>query len=329
MCPVYLMTPGTRARLNSESLVIESAEDGRLIESHPLEEIDHLVVHSGVHIGTQAISKILKNGSPIVFASAKRVVRGIAAPSNGAVLRKARQIDACRNPSQRIVFARLIVEAKIRNQLRVLSRLASYRKCKSRTAGKLRQLSRKAKSSPNLDHVRGIEGAAAAIYFDELSSFFPAEMPFVKRSTRPPGNPVNAVLSYLYVTIASEIHLHILAKGLEPGWGFLHEPEDRKHALALDLLEPYRAPLADALALDLINHRRLRPEHFETKNGGWYLKPENCKIPIEALEQRLSQEFVHNQSGQRTTLRQSMIKQVASTLSYIEGKSDFIPFNMN
>jgi CRISPR-associated protein Cas1 len=329
MCPVYLMTPGTRAKLKSESLIIESSEDGRIVETYPIEEIDHLVLHSGVYIGTQAISKILKNGSPIIFASAKRVVRGIATPSNGPVLRKAWQIDACRNPTKRITFSRLLVEAKIRNQLRVLSRLASYRKCKSQSAAKLRQLSRKAKSSPDLDHIRGIEGAAAAIYFDELGSFFPVEMPFIKRSTRPPRNPVNALLSYLYVTISAEIHLHILAKGLEPGWGFLHESEDRKQALALDLLEPYRAPIADALALDLINHRRLRQEHFETKNGGWYLKPESCKIPIEALEQRLSQEFVHNQSGHRTTLRQTIVKQIASTLSFIEGKSHFIPFHMN
>lgn len=323
------MTPGTRAKLKSESLVIESGKDNKIIESYPLEEIDHLVVHSGVHIGTQAITKILKYGSPIVFASAKRVVRGIASPSNGAVLRKARQIDACRNSSKRIKFARAIAVAKIRNQLRVLSRLASYRNSKSQAAAKLRQLSKKATSSPALENIRGIEGLAAAIYFDELKSFFPSNMPFERRSTRPPGNPANALMSYLYVTIAAEIQLHVIAKGLEPGWGFFHEPEDRKQALALDLLEPYRAPLADALTLDLINHRRLRLEHFEANKGGWYLKPENCQIPIEALEQRLSQEFIHNQSGQRTTLRKSMINQVASTLSYIEGKSDFIPFHMN
>jgi len=83
MCPVYLMTPGTRAKLKSESLVIESSEDGRIVETYPIEEIDHLVLHSGVHIGTQAISKILKNGSPIIFASGKRVVRGIATASKG------------------------------------------------------------------------------------------------------------------------------------------------------------------------------------------------------------------------------------------------------
>lgn len=329
MCPVYLMTPGTKARLKSERLVIESATDGKPLESYPLEEIDHLIVHSGVHIGTQAISKVLKYGAPIVFASAKRVVRGIAVPSHGAVIRKANQIDACRDPKIKITFARSIIEAKIKNQLRVLSRLASYRKQKSISSKKLRTLSKQSTTSHSLDHLRGIEGAAAAIYFKELGTFFPNEMPFTKRSTRPPGNPVNALLSYLYVTIAAEIHLHIMARGLEPGWGFFHEPEDRKHALALDLLEPYRAPLADALTLDLINHRRLRPEHFETKNGGWYLNPENSKIAIEALEQRLSQEFFHNKEGHRTTLRQTMIRQVASTLSFIEGKSNFVPFHMN
>ena len=323
------MTPGTKARLKSERLVIESAANGNLIESYPLEEIDHLIVHSGVHIGTQAISKVLKHGSPIVFASANRVVRGIATPSHGSVLRKARQIDACRNSKMKITFARSIVKAKIKNQLRVLSRLASYRKQKSISSGKLRILSKEAITSHSLDHLRGIEGAAAAIYFNELGTFFPDHMPFTKRTTRPPGNPVNALLSYLYVTIAAEIHLHLMARGLEPGWGFFHEPEDRKHALALDLLEPYRAPLADALTLDLINHRRLRPEHFESKNSGWYLKPENSKIAIEALEQRLSQEFFHNQEGHRTNLRQTMIRQVASTLSFIEGKSKFVSFHMN
>ena len=151
-------------------------------------------------------------------------------------------------------------------------------------------------------------------------------MPFTKRSSVHQVTCKCAAI--LYVTIAAEIHLHLMARGLEPGC-FFHEPAFRKHALALDLLEPFRAPLADALTLDLINHRRIRLEHFESKNGGWYLKPENSKIAIQALEQRLSQEFFHNQEEHRTNLRQAIIRQVVSTLAFIEGKSNFVPFHMN
>lgn len=323
------MTPGTRVALNSERLEIHDPDTDEMLETHPLAEIEHLVVHSGVRLGTQAISRILKTGISIVFASAHRVVRGVATPTQGGVLRKAVQIDACRHPPHRIRFARVLVEAKIRNQLRVLARLASYRGQRSAVGSSLRSLARKACSSHDLDHLRGLEGAAAAAYYKELADYFPEEIPFEKRSTQPPKNPANAILSYLYVTIASEMHMHVLARGLESGWGFFHEPEDRKHALALDLVEPYRAPLADALALDLLNHHRLRLEHFEQSGGGWYLRNEACRLVLEALEERLVTEFHHNQTDSRLTLRQTMKNQVLSTLAFIEERSPFKPFHMN
>nr|WP_255308481.1 CRISPR-associated endonuclease Cas1 [Streptomyces marincola] len=56
--------------------------------------------------------------------------------------------------------------------------------------------------------------------------------------------------------------------GLDPYVGYLHGIRPAKPALVLDLMEEFRAPLADRLVVTLLNRRQLRPEHFAHLPGG-------------------------------------------------------------
>jgi CRISPR-associated protein Cas1 len=76
--------------------------------------------------------------------------------------------------------------------------------------------------------------------------------------------------------------------------GFLHRPRPGRPSLALDLMEELRAPIADRLALTLINRRQLTPGDFRTPDGGAVLlNDDGRKTVITAYQERKQQTVTH------------------------------------
>src|SRR6266581_5445524 len=183
--------------------------------------------------------------------------------------------------------------------------------------------------SRTVDELRGYEGASTARYFQAWAAFLPAEFPFERRSTRPPLNPVNACISFgatlLYHEAVAFLHSH----GLDPALGTLHSTEDGRWSLALDLMEPFRPVLVEALALDLFSHEILKGEHFEPKNGGVYLNNDGRKKFFLQYERRMERQFMSECGGHRTTLRQQLENQSVMFKAALDDLARFEPFLMN
>src|SRR5246127_79326 len=91
---------------------------------------------------------------------------------------------------------------------------------------------------------------------------------FRRRSRRPPLDPINALLSFLYTLLTHQCRSAAESVGLDPAVGFLHRDRPGRPRLALDLMEELRPVLVDRLALSLINRRQLRSRDFEARDGG-------------------------------------------------------------
>jgi CRISPR-associated protein Cas1 len=242
------------------------------------------------------------------------------------------QYRAANDLQARLRYASWWVEAKIANAARVLQRLASNRSGISAAGAVtgLRELTAACRDADTLDGIRGYEGAAAALYFETLDSFFPPDCPFERRSRRPPHNAANAVLSFAYAILGAEMEGGLYAAGLDPALGLYHETEDRRPALALDFIEPLRPPVADALALDLLNHGILKADlHFEARDGGVYMNRAGRRRFFIAYERRMTQDFFSEQLQRRTSIRGELRRQaIEFKQSLLEGGA-FRPFRMN
>ena len=183
--------------------------------------------------------------------------------------------------------------------------------------------------SQTIDELRGYEGASTARYFQTWALFLPREFPFERRSTRPPLNPVNACISFGATLLYQEAVAFIHAHGLDPALGLLHSTEDGRWGLALDLIEPFRPALVEALALDLFSHQMLGSAHFEPRNGGTYLNDEGRKKFILQYERRMERQFMSECAGHRTCLRQQLENQALMFKSALETPPAFEPFLMN
>lgn len=334
MPSVCINTPGTKIRLVSERLEIQGVDaetKTTVLRVIPIRDVDRLIMQESVQISSEALAKLLREEVPVAIVGWNGQYLGGFQPcavAHGAW--RLRQYERQLDRGFSLTMAGRIVTAKMYNQRRVLQRMAANRmEDVTSTLEYLGGLMNDCAKSCTIDELRGYEGAAAARYFSQWASFLPAEFPFERRSKRPPLNAVNACLSFgatlLYHEMVSFIHSH----GLDPALGLLHTTEDGRWSLALDLLEPFRPVLVEALALDIFTHQILGAKHFRPHEGGVYLNDEGRAKFIVQYERRMERQFMSECAGHRTTLRQQVEEQAVQFKSALAEAAKFEPFLMN
>ena len=140
---------------------------------------------------------------------------------------------------------------------------------------------------------------------------------------------MNACISFGATLLYQESVAFLHAHGLDPALGLLHATEDGRWSLALDLIEPFRPALVEALALDLFTHQILGHDHFEPNQGGIYLNDEGRKRFFLQYERRMERQFMSEAVGHRTTLRQQLEQQAVDLKAALEDPARFEPFLIN
>jgi CRISPR-associated protein Cas1 len=69
-------------------------------------------------------------------------------------------------------------------------------------------------------------------------------------------------MSFLYALLTRDCVSACESVGLDPQFGYLHVLRPGRPSLALDLMEEFRAPVADKITLTLINRKQLQANHF-------------------------------------------------------------------
>lgn len=334
MPSLYLTTPGSKARLSSQHLEVEiptESEEQPLVRKIPLHEIEQVIVEVSTSLTISALAAFAERSVPVVVVVPNGQAVALCLPPSGDAPTRIAQYQSRFQGDLLLGIARALVEAKIANCRRLLQRLAANRTQDAPPAvARLESFRRGALDAASVDSCRGLEGSAAGTYFEGLAPFFPSQCPFERRSRRPPLNPPNSLLSFGYSLLTNETTTVLHACGFDPGVGYLHEPESARASLALDLIEPFRAPVADGLALDLLNHGTLQPRpHFEEKNGGVYLNAEGRRRYFTAYERRMDRPFTSDLTGERTTLRDEIRRQALSLKRLLRGEGPLEPYIMN
>ncbi|MFO1498745.1 MAG: CRISPR-associated endonuclease Cas1 [Verrucomicrobiota bacterium] len=335
-----------QVRLRSERLAVYGrSEDGAsetLVREIPLRDLDRLIVSDSVQFSGAAMGEILQRGIPIqVFSWNGRFLGNFLPAQNHHGFSRVAQYQRSLDAAFALQMAGRIVTAKLYNQRRVIQRLKLARE-KSDGAPRtdlpdplaatltwLDCLFGSIRDSCTIDELRGYEGAATARYFQAWATFLPPAFPFERRSTRPPVNPVNACISFASTVLSNEAVAFCHAHGLDPALGLLHSTENGRWSLALDLIEPFRPALVEALALDLFSHQILNQGHFEQRDGGVLLNEEGRKKFFLQYERRMERQFMSESVGHRTTLRQQLETQAVMFKSALENPAAFEPFLIN
>lgn len=179
-----------------------------------------------------------------------------------------------------------------------------------------------------LDEVRGVEGDAARVYFSAFDHLIVRDKDnffLHQRSRRPPLDRINCLLSFLYTLVAHDIRSALETVGLDPAVGYLHRDRPGRAGLALDLMEEFR-PLADRLALSLVNLGQLQQGDFIISDGGAVRMSDAArKTLLVAYQKRKQEEMNHPFLEEKMSLGLFFHIQALLFARFLRGELDGYP----
>lgn len=261
---VHITSQGAKIKRDGRHLVVrqEDAPDQPIF----LHNTEQLALYGNVGLTQPAIALLLAENIDTVFlrSDGRYLGRLVAAEPKNAELRL-RQFLLSNDWQARLPVARVIVQGKLLNMAALLQRVARARRTTALNLAveKLKVLAADVAKVDALEILLGCEGRGAAIYFGVFNHAFIRDQGFDKRQRRPPKDPVNATLSFLYTLLGNRAHAAIHLAGLDPQPGFLHSLHYGRHALPLDLMEEFRPVVVDPLVISLFNLNVLSGTDFE------------------------------------------------------------------
>lgn len=312
---VHLSTFGARAGISAGRIVVTKA--GEKIGEVPIERVLALQVHGNVDVSSALLRELLWRGLTVVWCTGIGRVVGWAssASSPNGLTRVAQHVASAEG---RLAIAREMLAAKVSNQATQARRSLGN----VPQVAALRSLSARLLECATWQDALGVEGEAASVYFELFPRLLvkeAASWAWSGRSGRPARDPVNALLNYAYGMLLSDCIRAVVSCGLDPHAGFIHSSNRNKPALALDLMEEFRAPVADSVVINAINNGEVRPDDFDDRLGSVRLNDRARKALIAGYERRVQTEFRHPVFGYQVSWRRAMEVQARQVLGYLDG----------
>ncbi len=244
---LYILTPESYLYLQNEAVAVKvgGVEKVRV----PANTIDSIYCFGNITVSTPLISFCGQRGISLCFYSEYGKFYGrIQGPTHGNILLRRSQFAAMEDDVRRAGLAKGILLGKLASEKEFLLRMRREHKAGeddlTHAIEKITGISRQLATAVTVDSMRGLEGAAAAAYFAAFPAMLNSKtLTFTGRNRRPPEDPVNALLSFLYTLLKNDVQSALEGVGLDPAAGFLHSLRPGRPALALDLMEELRAPL--------------------------------------------------------------------------------------
>ncbi len=268
---LFIDTPGVKLGLDSERLVVRDRDHSRLAQ-HPLLFVRSISLSShAASISSDLLAALSKHGVSLTVCDFSGQPLGhfdFFLPGSWRSLQA--QAIACADPLRSISLAATILSEKLLAQRRLLRYMANRTRqpdlidaaihALSASMAAIHTAARDARGqlAEERGALLGHEGSAAAAYWRALSSTLPplhTSPDLFRRHGRGADDPINASLNYGYAILIPRLVAMIHRAGLHPAGGFLHVPHGARPALALDLIEPYRVLVDDAV-FGLIRRRK-------------------------------------------------------------------------
>lgn len=329
MRTLYVSQQGCYITLKNELLIIKQGET--IFNEVQLPLLEQILIFGHSQMTTQAIRSCLSRDIPIAYLSRMGYCYGRVLPIERGYRRVSRYQQEL-TPIECLLVARKIVQAKLKNSRTFL--LRQQRRNPSQTAEisikSLELLAQKAGEAETIEKLMGFEGAGAAQYFSAFGECLNnPNFIFLGRSRRPPGNPVNAMLSFGYQILWNHLLTLIELQGLDPYYACLHQGTERHAALASDLIEEFRTPIIDSLVLWLINTKAMNAEtDFEYHDSGCYLNNIGRPKYIKYFLQRLEEE-VQNAEGEKQPRWDLMTQQIKAFKEFVfQPRQSYKPYQI-
>lgn len=324
MSILYVTQPDAILNKSYEAFTVKlkQADGSWKKQTIPAQTVDQVVLMGNPQVTGDALMYALELGMSVHYLSSFGRHLGSAMPveSRNGQLRLA-QYRRYEDQEKRLELVKAIVAAKIQNQAAVLYRHNVKEE-------KLKQRKASVQGQKTIDQVRGVEGLAAREYFACWSEMLKGRWEFSGRNRRPPTDPVNALLSFAYGLLRSQVSAAVHLAGLDPYIGYLHEVTRGQPAMVLDLMEEFRALVADNVVVSVLNQREIQSKDFTESLGAFLLSDGGRRTFLQAFERKLSDEFTHPVFGYRVSYRKAIELQARLLARHLQEEVPYKPLTL-
>ena len=328
---LYVTTP--ESYLSKDGLNVVVSANQKEIFRIPIVNIEGIVTFGYLGASPGLMKLCAEYNVSLCFLSPHgKFIGRFQGPIKGNVLLRTKQWDFTKNEKFALEVSKLFIAGKIQNYRNILARFlrdnGNNEKVKE-VVGQLKYCKQKDLASADLDYLRGVEGDAANRYFEVFSQLILQQKDdfiFTGRNRRPPKDAVNALLSFVYTLIASDMASALETVGLDPYIGFLHTLRPGRVSLALDMMEELRAYLGDRLVLSLINRKQLTIRDFIRQGEDSVVMTDNGrKIILTAWQSRKKETIIHPYLGEKIPIGLLPYAQAMLFARFIRGDLDNYP----
>ncbi|HOI94978.1 MAG TPA: CRISPR-associated endonuclease Cas1 [Syntrophobacter fumaroxidans] len=340
----YILEQGAYLRKAGNHLVV--TKNREIIAEIPLEGLSQLTLVGFSSLSGAVLEVLIRHRIETVLLSPRGQFRArLMVDEHKHVQRRQGQYVKLSGADFALRTTQSIVRGKLRNTARFLALRGSRYGSEAlhRAAAQIKGLSALVDRQKDMDLLRGIEGHAANLYFEVFPLLVRVPgFEFNGRNRRPPLDPLNALLSFVYTLLTQEVLTAIKVVGLDPYLGCLHAVDYGRPSLACDLVEEWRTFLGDRLVLALVNRRVIGLDDFvyrptpcpdavdeeELKHRRPVeMKPKIARAFIEAYEKWMASRILDPDSRERTDYRGLIQRQVWKFCHYLVGDRDsYEPF---
>ena len=299
---LYITSEDSYLALDGENVIIKKDEE--TTARFPLHTLETIITFAYAGASPALMGACAEKGVSLCFCTPRgRFLARAVGESNGNVYLRRRQYRIADSEKESVGIASSMLIGKVYNCRRNIERAIRDHGMRIDAAGlksvsdSLKDSMQKLRSAQSREELRGLEGDAASKYFsvfDELILRSKDSFYYHGRSRRPPLNNVNALLSFVYMLLASACTNALEANGLDSFVGFLHTDRPGRHSLALDLMEELRPCIADRFVLTLINNRVMKPEDFiRTESAAVTIKDDARKVLLSSWQERKRETISH------------------------------------
>ncbi len=262
----------------------------------PIEEIDNIWVFGEITLNKKFINYISEKEICMHFFNYYGYYTGTFYPrehlNSGFVILK--QAEFYLDYGKRLTIAKFIIDTAVSNMIVVLK---YYKGRGAELEEEIIDIEDKRKLFQNcntIEEVMAIEGNIRERYYSCFSKIIKnQDFKFIKRSKRPPLDPINALISFgnsmLYTTVLGEIY----QTHLDPRIGYLHSTNMRRFTLNLDIAEIFKPIIVDRVIFSLINKNIISLEDFEDDFKKIMMKDKAKKAFIEEYNNKLNSTIKH------------------------------------
>lgn len=328
---VYVTNEMAYLTLDGENLVCKI--DGEIKLRIPFENIENIVCFNYIGCSPALMGKCVGKTIPINFISPQgKFLAKVCGETKGNVFLRVAQIDKFRECG--LTLAQNTMAAKFSNT-RQLIRRTLHDNAELRNDEEIQKVIQVLSDGINqvfemqsVEEVIGVEGYCAQSYFSVFNKLITnkkVSFTFEFRTKRPPLDPINAVLSFVYTLATTEFAAALETVGLDSYIGYCHKLRSGRVSLACDLVEETRC-LAERFVLTLLNLQIINENDFEHQaSGAVWLNDEGRKKVLSRWQEKKRSDMMHPYLKQKIPV--GLLPYVQSNLlaKYVRGDIESYP----